>query len=82
VNKVTTEMVDEFNNFLEEKGSIIRLFHSYSSVDIKTVIDTYLPMEDQIINPTKEFYADLEHFFSNNGLKITYNNMWSCFWSH
>jgi hypothetical protein len=79
---LTNEMIDQFNNILKEKGSIIRLDSSRSSVDIKLIKDKYLEMEDQVINPNKEFYDDLQDFFyKKHGLKLTFNNTWSCFWA-
>ena len=79
---ITIEMINEFNKFLEEKGSIIRLYPSYRAVDIKLIKDDYLKMEDQIINPSKEFYNDLQNFFERkHGVKLSFNNTWSCFWA-
>jgi hypothetical protein len=78
---ITKEMINEFNKQLEGKGSIIRLYPRHNTVDIKLILDGYLKMEDQVINPTKEFYNDLQSFFSNKGIHLTFNNTWSCFWS-
>lgn len=81
MNKVSNEMIEEFNSILETKGSVIRLIKDRDAIDVKLIKDDYLIMENQIINPTKEFYKDLEEFFSNKGLIISYNNTGSCFWS-
>lgn len=78
---ITKEMLNEFNEQLEVKGSIIRLYQRDRTVDIKLIWDNYLKMEDQIINPTKEFYDDLQRFFTEKGVKIEFNNTWSCFWA-
>lgn len=78
---ITKEMVQEFNTVLERKGSIIRLYVHFNTVDIKLIKDDYLKMEDQIVNPTKEFYKDLEKFFYGRGVTISYNNTWSCLWA-
>lgn len=81
MNGITNNLLDGFNKMLEDKRSIIRLISRDNVVDIKLIKDDYLKMEDQIINPSKEFYEDLEKYFSNKGVKITYNNIGSCFWA-
>jgi hypothetical protein len=78
---ITKNMINEFNTQLENKGSIIRLYPRGRTVDIKLSPDDYLKMEGQIINPTRAFYNDLQEFFSNRGIQLTFNNTWSCFWA-
>ena len=76
------KMIEDFNHFLEEKSSVIRLYPSYTSVDIKIVQGEYLNMKDQIIIPTKEFYDELENFFTHkHGVELSFNNTRSSFWT-
>ncbi|MET3505546.1 hypothetical protein [Halalkalibacter oceani] len=78
---ISKEMINEFNNLMEQSGSSIRLIPNHSSVDIKLVKDRYLNMEDQIINPTTDFYDLLIQFFKNEKVDIYFNNTGSCFWT-
>ena len=82
MSNITTEMVEEFNRNMENRNSIIRLYKSGSyAVDIKLILDSFLKMEEQVINPTKEFYDYLQQFFKQKGVTIRFNNTWSCFWA-
>jgi hypothetical protein len=81
MNGITKEMINEFNELMESKGSIIRLYTRGSTVDISVLKDDYLKMEDQIINPSREFYTYLQSFFKKYGVKLHFNNTWSCFWT-
>jgi hypothetical protein len=81
-HRVNIDLVDAFNTNLKEEGSILRLIPEINAVRIGLVEEKYLNMEHQIINPTKEFYNELNNFFLNVGLKIQYNNTGSCFWAY
>jgi hypothetical protein len=80
---ITQGMMMNFNYFLRDENSIIKLKASESkskTIDITLLKDAFLDMEDQIINPTKSFYSALEAHFLKEGIEIEYNNTKSCFW--
>ncbi|MEM5009363.1 hypothetical protein WKH57_01450 [Niallia taxi] len=77
---ITKEMINEFNELLSQKESVIRLHVRHNVVDIKLIEDSYLKMEDQIINPTNKFFEDLAEFLNDKGVQIAFNNTKSCFW--
>ncbi|GLO66174.1 hypothetical protein [Oceanobacillus kimchii] len=77
---IPDDTLDEFNYFLSLQGTILRLYNKENIIHIKLVNDMYLPSNNQIVNPNRQFYEVLENFFTNKGIKITYNNTRSCFW--
>lgn len=78
-NEITEEHILEFNNSLQNEGSVIRLKQTGEIIDICLANTTYI--KNFNINPTKEFYKRLESFFIAKGiLTLSYNNTGSCFW--
>jgi len=81
MNEISLDTIQEFNSIMQEKGSILRLYKSAYTIYIKLVEDNYLKMDDQIINPSREFYDHLQKFFNDKNIEIEFNNTHSCFWS-
>lgn len=72
-------IVKALNNLMEARGSVIR-FKGNRTIDIVLKEDSMV--DSFVLNPTKEFYNDLEknlkEVFGIEGIR--YNNTWSCFW--
>lgn len=84
--KITENMVNEFNQSLNDMGCIFRLkaqpttFGDNTSCDIVPASVKFI--KSSIINPTDEFFEVLENYFAKQGIeKLTYNNTGTTFWS-
>lgn len=82
--RITEEMVTDFNKTLENLDCSFRLkFKSgvcrNSECEIVPSNDMFI--QNSIINLTEEFYKVLEDFFNKRGIKLSYNNTGSTFWS-
>lgn len=81
---ITQAMSQAFNDWLGKRGSDYRIIKSEGndySWEITLPVDIF-ERHRPMIYPNKEFYNELEMFFSQRGIKIVYNNTKSIFWTN
>lgn len=80
--QISDEIINKFNTFMEETGSVIRLKRETGIIDYTFKIS--LPedrlIDNFIVNPTQEFYDMLINYFKSYNIELSFNNTWSTFW--
>lgn len=79
--KITIEMANELNEKLAEMDCSFRLKYDDFVPSLEVVPANMKFIESHILNLTEEFYAFLEEFFDEKGIKLRYNNTGSHIWS-
>lgn len=80
---MTQEMADEFNYKLAMRGSMYRVLKCEGNDYAWEITIPKDPYENHrpAIYPNKDFYDQLEQHYMLDGIKITYNNTRSTFWT-
>jgi hypothetical protein len=78
---ITQDMVDGFNEIMEEMGGVVRLKFHTNDVEIVLPEDGFI--DSYILNLNNKFYEILEEFFKERcGIsELIYNNTKSVFWA-
>lgn len=82
--KITENMIAVFNQTLENLDCSFRLkmeSGTCGNTQCKIVPSNDKFIQSSIINLTEEFYKELEKFFNERGIELSYNNDKSKFWS-
>jgi hypothetical protein len=84
--KITSEMVSDFNQTLSNLNCCFKIELRKSVVGDNTICDIVLAnnkyIDSFIINPSKEFFKDLEGYFSHYyDIELAYDNTRTTFWS-
>lgn len=83
--KITSEMVESFNEILQDHESIIRIYkseHNKYSYEIKPMEDKFIK-NSSLVYPTDEFYNLLTGYFTgSHGIPLIFNNTGTTFWTN
>lgn len=82
--QITEDMVISFNQTLENLNCSFRLKFITGPLgngECEIILSNDMFIKSSIINLTEEFYNVLEKFFDKRGIKLSYNNTGSIFWS-
>lgn len=78
---IDVQHIEEFNNWLSGKRSIVRLVLGKDWVEIKLVEDEYVESNHQTLRPNKLFYSELMRYFEGKGIRLVFNQSRTSFWS-
>jgi hypothetical protein len=84
MSNINQNMVDRFNEMLQDQESVIRIYKNEGNdyaYRITVLKDPYMK-HDPMVYLTEEFYQMLKNYFDSYHVKLTYNNTGTTLWSH
>lgn len=82
MKNITDQMLKGFNEWLDNRGSLLRLERAEGRNGVVDIVLMHDPLikNDSLVYPTKEFYERLESYFGNHNITLNYNNTGTTFW--